>query len=127
MSKGDIDRHMGAPPCHGHPTDLVPPWELQDAPFADPDSLTRAQMRLLRKAEQMTVEGKIIVGDENRRHGMWMNLYRIYDAHKEIEPGRYYPASPPAFRPSGRACAARDRGSVEDDGATARERERPAA
>jgi len=111
MSKFDIDRPLGVPPTQGHPTDLVPPWELRDAPFADPESLSRAQMRLIRKAEKMTCEGKIIVGDDNRRLAMWQNLWRIFDAHKDHEPGRYYPARarrPPRGRPRGDRAPAGD-------------------
>ena len=77
---------FGPCPEYGYP-DYCPPYEEQEAPFKKPESLSKAQKRLVRLAQEKVVD-QIICGDDERRLAGWQIMHVTIKNHAH-QPGRY--------------------------------------
>lgn len=77
---------FGPCPEYGYP-DYCPPYEVQEAPFKNPESLSKAQKRLVRLAQEKVVD-QIICGDDERRLAGWQIMHVTIKNHAH-QPGRY--------------------------------------
>lgn len=93
---------FGPCPEYGYP-DYCPPYEVQEAPFKNPESLSKAQKRLVRLAQEKVVD-QIICGDDERRLAGWQIMHVTIKNHAH-QPGRYELVGRPR-RDSARARAA---------------------
>ena len=93
---------FGPCPEYGYP-DYCPPYEVQEAPFKNPESLSKAQKRLVRLAQEKVVD-QIICGDDERRLAGWQIMHVTIKNHAH-QPGRYELVARPR-RDSARARAA---------------------
>jgi hypothetical protein len=94
---------FGPCPEYGYP-DYCPPYEVQEAPFKNPESLSKAQKRLVRLAQEKVVD-QIICGDDERRLAGWQIMHVTIKNHAH-QPGRYELVGRPR-RDSARARAPR--------------------
>ena len=105
---------FGPCPEYGYP-DYCPPYEVQEAPFKNPESLSKAQKRLVRLAQEKVVD-QIICGDDERRLAGWQIMHVTIKNHAH-QPGRYELVGRPR----------RDSAPNSERGDTAKRCERPGA
>ena len=76
---------FGPQPEYGYPDFYMEGYKEPD--FKNEESLTKAQKRLVRLAQEKVVE-QIIVGDDERKLAGWQFMHVTMDAHKH-QKGRY--------------------------------------